>query len=240
MDIIAGIFTGDWRRVWDGVKNIVGGVWDGIKAIISGAVGQVMVFLGDFVRSAQDTIRTGLEKVGNFFRELPGNIMDFLKDLPGQMVGFGQDLIEGILRGLGGLAGRLFDNLKNSIGNAIDNVKSFFGIASPSRYTARFVGAPLGQGLIKGFEDAVNPKALLETTRRAVDAISAASLPAMGAAALANYEGGLATASSGDPYGAIPPTTVVLALDAEGKERLAEYVIDWGERRIRQTTRAGG
>lgn len=239
VDIIAGIFTGDWRRIWEGLKNVVGGVWDGIKAIISGAVGQVMVFLGDFVRSAQDTIRTGLEKVVTFFKELPGKIMDFLKELPGQMVSFGQDLIEGILRGLGGLAGRLFDNLKNSIGNAIDNVKSFFGISSPSRYTARYIGAPLGQGLMKGFEDALNPKALLETTRRAVDAISGAALPAIGAATLASFDGGLTTATNSTNT-LVSPTTLILALDPEGKERLAEYVIDWGARRIRQTTRAGG
>jgi|GEM_PF-408253 len=31
-DVFAGIFTGDWERVWEGVKEIFGGVWDFLTA----------------------------------------------------------------------------------------------------------------------------------------------------------------------------------------------------------------
>lgn len=33
IDFIAGVFTGDWERAWNGLKDIFAGVWDGIKAI---------------------------------------------------------------------------------------------------------------------------------------------------------------------------------------------------------------
>jgi len=32
-DVFAGIFSGDWSRVWHGIKAIFGGIWDAIKAV---------------------------------------------------------------------------------------------------------------------------------------------------------------------------------------------------------------
>lgn len=33
IDFIAGVFTGDWERVWNGLKEIFTGIWDGMKAV---------------------------------------------------------------------------------------------------------------------------------------------------------------------------------------------------------------
>ncbi|WP_102400211.1 phage tail protein [Haloimpatiens massiliensis] len=33
IDFVAGVFTGNWRRAWQGVVNIFGGIFDGIKAL---------------------------------------------------------------------------------------------------------------------------------------------------------------------------------------------------------------
>lgn len=33
IDFIAGVFTGDWERAWNGLKEIFSGIWDGMKAI---------------------------------------------------------------------------------------------------------------------------------------------------------------------------------------------------------------
>ena len=38
IDFIAGVFTGDWERVWNGLKEIFTGIWDGMKAVAKGAV----------------------------------------------------------------------------------------------------------------------------------------------------------------------------------------------------------
>lgn len=38
MDFIAGVFTGDWTRAWEGIKTVFSGVWDGIVGILKGAV----------------------------------------------------------------------------------------------------------------------------------------------------------------------------------------------------------
>ncbi|KNY24848.1 phage tail tape measure protein [Pseudobacteroides cellulosolvens] len=49
-DFVAGVFTGDWRRAWDGVKQIFSGVWDGIKGILKGAVNIIIDVVNSMIR----------------------------------------------------------------------------------------------------------------------------------------------------------------------------------------------
>ena len=38
IDFVTGVFTGDWTKAWEGVKEILKGVWNGIVAIIEAAI----------------------------------------------------------------------------------------------------------------------------------------------------------------------------------------------------------
>ncbi len=42
IDFVAGVFTGDWGRAWQGVKDIFGGIFDGIVAIGKGAINNII------------------------------------------------------------------------------------------------------------------------------------------------------------------------------------------------------
>lgn len=42
VDVFAGIFTGDWTRVWEGVKGIFSGIWESLKSIASGALNGII------------------------------------------------------------------------------------------------------------------------------------------------------------------------------------------------------
>ena len=42
VDVFAGIFTGDWSRVWNGVKSIFSGVWNSLKSIASGVLNGII------------------------------------------------------------------------------------------------------------------------------------------------------------------------------------------------------
>lgn len=72
IDFLGGIFTGDWERVWEGVKAIFGGIWDQIQNII-GLAWDVVTGIG-------------------------GKILDWLSGLPGwawdRISAFGSFLVE--------------------------------------------------------------------------------------------------------------------------------------------------
>lgn len=198
VDVIIGIVTGDWKKAWEGVKNIVGGVFNAVASIIKGAIGQWLAMFGDFFRNATETVRPGIENIVKFFKEMPGKIWKFLKELPGRMLQLGKDMVAGILTGIGNIGTSLFNKLKEGISNAINSVKSFFGIRSASLFMIRNIGFPLGEGLIVGFDQAVDPADFLRTTERAVGAITAAARPTIGLPAFAGgTDGNLALASGG-------------------------------------------
>ena len=50
IDFIAGVFTGDWERVWNGLKEIFTGIWDGMKAVAKGAVHILIDIVNGIIR----------------------------------------------------------------------------------------------------------------------------------------------------------------------------------------------
>ena len=50
IDFVVGIFTGDWKRAWDGIKNIVTGTWDIIVGAIKGAINLIINAINMMIR----------------------------------------------------------------------------------------------------------------------------------------------------------------------------------------------
>lgn len=49
IDFIAGVFTGNWSKAWDGVKNIFGGVFDGLKALFKTPINYIIDGINAFI-----------------------------------------------------------------------------------------------------------------------------------------------------------------------------------------------
>lgn len=63
VDFIAGVFTGDWSRAWDGIKNIFSGCWNVIKDL-AGVIWDAIV---QIFKSAWEGIKSVFAPVGGFF-----------------------------------------------------------------------------------------------------------------------------------------------------------------------------
>lgn len=55
IDFIVGVFTGDWEKAWEGVKEIFSGIWDGIIKIVEGAV-KIIEDVLDGIEGAIDAV----------------------------------------------------------------------------------------------------------------------------------------------------------------------------------------
>jgi phage-related protein len=88
IDVFAGIFTGDWQRIWDGIKNIVGGVFDSIVARIA-AIPAIILALGPtfldagkgLMGSMLDGMLSALRSTAGFVRDLVSGLWDSFKSL---------------------------------------------------------------------------------------------------------------------------------------------------------------
>lgn len=55
IDFIAGVFTGNWSRAWEGVKNIFGGIWESMKGIVKGVI--------NFITGGINALIRGINKI---------------------------------------------------------------------------------------------------------------------------------------------------------------------------------
>lgn len=118
IDVFLGVLTGDWSRVWDGLKDIVGGVFDAVKSVLTGGLevivkivtgfGPILLSAGtkmmggfiDGVVAAAGFASKGVGTLGRFFLDLPANILKILVDLAKVLVKDGEQLIGGLLSGI--------------------------------------------------------------------------------------------------------------------------------------------
>ena len=85
LDIFIGIFTGDWDKVWNGIKGIFVAVWDFIKATLKNVMNTLCSIFG-----------TDLETVKSFWVDIWTSIKHFFVNIWNAITSF----ISGVLNGI--------------------------------------------------------------------------------------------------------------------------------------------
>ena len=74
VQFIAGVFTGDWKRAWEGIKNIFKGQWQQIASIIKVPINLTLNSVEKFVNS----ILKGFNRFANTINRINIKVPDFL------------------------------------------------------------------------------------------------------------------------------------------------------------------
>ncbi|MCP3800317.1 hypothetical protein NLX83_13720 [Allokutzneria sp. A3M-2-11 16] len=128
-------------------------VFDGLLAAgrwLADGLGNVANWISERFSELKAWVGRKLDEIGQFFRELPGNILRWLGNAGEWLVGAGRDLIHGLIRGIKDAASWLWGELKRLAGGVVDTVKGWLGIKSPSRVfmgLGRQVGAGFALGI---------------------------------------------------------------------------------------------
>lgn len=118
-----------------GLRNMLSSVVSAAQSILSGIVGAIQALPGQLWSLA----KSATQKLWDAFIVNDWN-------------GLGKNIIQGIINGIGSMAGALWDAATNIAKSAFDAIKSFFGIASPSRLMQLEIGPYIPQGLALGIE----------------------------------------------------------------------------------------
>ena len=51
-DVFAGLFTGNWEQMWNGIKEIFGGIWDNIKVLFKNNINGIISNINGFIQGA--------------------------------------------------------------------------------------------------------------------------------------------------------------------------------------------
>lgn len=174
IQVVTGLITGNWSKVWEGIGNVFGGIWNTIVALVGGAIkvvwsviqsglslaagivgsilGNIGKFFGDTWRNVTDGISRFVGGIGNFFKDIPGNIMNALSGAGRWLFDLGANIVQGLFDGIKSLAGTIGNFFLSLLpGWIVEPFKIALGIHSPSRVFKGF-GENIGQGLLDGVD----------------------------------------------------------------------------------------
>jgi len=130
-------FISDVGR-WFG--ELPGKIWDGI----AGAIGVVSEW-------GNQLISAGV----NAAQSLVSSIWSTICELPGKMLDIGKNLVQGLWNGISNMTSWILDKIRSFGDSIMSGIKSFFGIASPSKLFEEQIGKNLALGLGEGFTDSM-------------------------------------------------------------------------------------
>lgn len=72
IDFIVGVFTGNWKKAWQGVKDVFGGVWDMIAGVLKGSVNIIIDLINSMLRNAVNGLNNFIQGAVSLANKLPG------------------------------------------------------------------------------------------------------------------------------------------------------------------------
>lgn len=125
IDFIVGVFTGDWQRAWDGIKEIFNGIWEAIKGIVSAAWSLITTIITTAVEAVKTKISIGFNAIKSIMNAILEAIKGIVTTIWNGIKTFISNTIEGIKTlvssGLNAVK-NTFSNIFNGIWNIVKGV----------------------------------------------------------------------------------------------------------------------
>lgn len=89
-DFISGVFTGDWKKAWNGIKTIFKGIWDSLKSIIATPINGILAGVECLVNA----IIKGFNLLKKSINKISFDVPDWVPGIGGQKWGFNLKMSE--------------------------------------------------------------------------------------------------------------------------------------------------
>ena len=129
------------------VTTIISTLLNNLPALIAGAIQLLMGII--------QAIPTIIVELGKQLPTIITAIVNGLKDGISQITSVGGDLIRGLWEGIQDMASWIGEKIKGFGEGILGSLKSFFGIASPSKLMANVVGKNLALGIGEGWDNTI-------------------------------------------------------------------------------------
>ena len=149
IDFIVGVFTGDWEKAWNGIKEIFSGIWTAIKGFFEGIWNSIK----DIVTGAIDTVKAYIEYVLNVISTVWSNIWNGIKKFVSNI----WNGIKNIFSGVGNWFTNIFQQAYNGITRVFSNIGNFFSnIWNNIKNTFSNLGTSIGNAISNAVKNGIN------------------------------------------------------------------------------------
>ncbi len=149
------------------ITAVVNGILKAIPVLVKNLPAIIDNIVSFLVNSTPLIIQAAIQLIGGIISAIPEICIELGKSLPqiidtivksllqgtGQIVSVGVQLIQGLWKGISDMAGWIGDKIKGFGQGVLNGLKTFFGIASPSKVFRDEVGKFLAMGLGEGFDE---------------------------------------------------------------------------------------
>lgn len=70
-EFITGVFTLNWKKAWQGIKDIVGGIWNGIWGLIKGTINLIIDLINGMIRAVSNGVNAVINALNSISFDIP-------------------------------------------------------------------------------------------------------------------------------------------------------------------------
>ena len=108
LDFLTGVFTGDWKKAWTGIKAFLSSIWDLMKSLVSAAIAAI----SSIIQTVMDSVRNNWDAVWTGIKEFTAGIWQAIRDTISQLIDAIHMKISSVM-----------DAIKTGISTALENIK---------------------------------------------------------------------------------------------------------------------
>ena len=87
ISFVTDVFSGDWEKAWEDIKDIFKGVWDALSGIVKVPINAII----DIINGLMSAVATGINAAVDAINSLSFEIPDWVPEIGGETVGFDLD-----------------------------------------------------------------------------------------------------------------------------------------------------
>lgn len=137
--------------LWEAAKELINALVEGINKVWTVIIEQGAIIIDKI----WEGIKSAFNSVVGWGKEVINKVVEGFDDAWETVKSIGMNIVNGIWQGIKSMASWLWDKVSGWVGGLVDDVKSFLGIASPSKVFAeigKFSAEGIGVGFGKQFK----------------------------------------------------------------------------------------
>ena len=129
INFVVGIFTGDWKKAWDGIKTFFTGIWDTIKGVVStvweyikGYIQTAIDIVAGIIKMVLNAIKTVWDNIWSQIKTVVTNIWNGIKTGISNVINGIKNTITSVLNTIKNIWSNIWNELKTTVGNVFNGI----------------------------------------------------------------------------------------------------------------------
>lgn len=118
LDFITGVFTGDWEKAWNGIKDYFIGIWNALKTIVV----KKFNIIKDIIVSVLNVIKNIWNTVWGWIKQLATNIWNGIKTIISNVINGIKNTISNVLNTIKTVWNNIWNGLKTTVTNIFNGI----------------------------------------------------------------------------------------------------------------------